>query len=114
LGGIGPQLRAARGIERIQMRVAAAEVDDAVDDRRGGLDAHLVVDGGILAGLEAPALLAAGTVERVEVAVPAADVERARGESWRGVHHVAGRELPVQRAARRIERVDVAVAAAEV
>src|SRR5262249_14281242 len=62
-GRIVPLLAAAGGVDRVNVRVAAADVDDAVGDRGRGLEADLVVDRGILSPFERPSLLAAVRVD---------------------------------------------------
>src|SRR5579859_1464286 len=94
--GKGPDLFASGCLERVKLRIAAAEVDDAVGDRRGGLDALLIVGVGVFTCFEAPLFLAGGGVESIEVAVPTADEESAVGKGWRCVNDVARFEFPLQ------------------
>src|SRR5271169_1485369 len=79
-GGIVPLLAAGSGIDGVDVRIAATDVNSAIDHGWRGLEANLVVDGIVLAALERPFFLARVAVDRIEVAVPAADVNNV-------VHH---------------------------
>ena len=96
------------------MRVAAAEVNRAIGDGRGGLNADLIEDLRVLTRLELPFLLAGFRVEGVEVAVPTTDIDNPRGNGRGGMHHPVRVKFPLQPPRLGLECVNVAVAAAEV
>jgi hypothetical protein len=109
-----PLLAAGRRVDRVELRVAAPGVDDAVHDRRRGLEADLVVDLRILAAVKAPFERARLRIDCVEPAVPAAEVDDAVGKRRRRMDDVARLVFPDEVAIGRIDRIRVAVAAAEV
>ncbi len=96
--GKGPHFFAAGGVDCVEIRIATPEVNDAVSDRRGGLDALLVVSVRVFACFEAPFFCTGDGIECVKVAVPTADEESAIGERGGGMNDVARFEFPLQRA----------------
>jgi len=98
-----PLLLARSRIQCIKLRVSAPEVDHTVSDRGRALDADLIVNVGIFAGLESPFH---GPSRGI-------DVHGRIGNRRRRMNDISGLILPFQSARRGVDRIDIAIAAAE-
>jgi hypothetical protein len=92
---VAPPLLTGDRIDRIEVRIPATGIHDAVHDCRRRLESDLVVNYRILAAVEPPFLLARRRVDRIEVAVPAADEYGAVGVRRRRVDDVTRREFSI-------------------
>lgn len=125
IGLEGPDFRAGCGIERIDMMIAAAEIDPAVfHQRRGkpeipriGRNAfgfrHSIAAGHaearFAAGLEAPQSLAGGRIKRRQAAVAAQDIKPAIRGGGRRADPAFGVIEPDLFMCRQVEGVEIAV-----
>ena len=73
-GGSAPDLGAGLRIERIDMVIEAAGIDDPINDRRAGLNTAI--------GGRSPKPVAVGCVEGINSVVIAADINDAVGDRW--------------------------------
>src|SRR5207237_8639705 len=109
-----PLCFARRGVERVELRVATASIDHAVHDRGRGLEADLIVNERILAGMKAPLLFSVPNINRVEITVPAPDKGDATHDRGTCIHHIAGPEFPTQLTRVGVQRIQTSIAAAEI
>ena len=119
-----PDERAVRRVEAVH-RLAAGEVDLAVDDRGRGRDESAVrlgavgrgagppgalrrdgLHGALAIDLERPLDHPRGGVESIEEAVPRSDVHHPVDDGGRGADHVPGREVPGRHQEPDVARVD--------
>ena len=83
----------SRGIEGMELRIAATSVDDAI--RHGGrrLKADLIVKHRIFAAMKTPFLFPGCCLDGIKITVPTSKEENAIGKSRRSVHDIAGFEI---------------------
>src|SRR4029077_20773783 len=109
-----PLFFARRGVERVELGVATAGIDHAINYGGRGLEADLIVNERILAGMIAPLFFSVPDINRVEITVPAADIGDAIYDRGRCMHDIAGLEFPMQLTRVSVERIEISVAAAEI
>src|SRR5579872_7636700 len=101
-------------IQKIEMRIATADVDDSIHHGGRRRDAFLIMNYVVFARFVPPLFLTCHCIESVEGAIEAPDEQRAIGDRRRGVHHVASLEFPFHETGRNVQRINISVAAAEV
>src|SRR5258706_7228326 len=117
-------------VERVDVIIAAAEIDDACgngwrrEENVKGIGHHFgawdrSVNAGrgetsLTFGLETPLFLAGLGLDRVEVAVQAVDVDQPTGDGGGRIDGTVGRELPALGPVSRVYGVEIVIATANV
>src|SRR5450432_1327907 len=109
-----PFLFSGRGVERVEICVPAAGVNDVVYDGRRRLKADLVVNDRIFTTVKAPLLFPSRRIDGVEITVPTPKVQNTASVGGRSVHDIASLKFPAKFPRRRINRVEISIAAAKV